>query len=193
MKKSLYLFGLISTIFLIRPSFGIIVHNRTECIYYFDESRPPVVEVYKWDEKKHWVLYSVKFDSDGDWYLDSSMYFIGKQERLTKRELATQKARDEEEHAIRKGGVKIAPFFEELKKRFKLYLHKDLYKALETDKSFRVDLDGYLRVLEPPLPQAEQNYERRRSQEYQDLLKELLELKLADPPQIPTQSQPADK
>ena len=69
------LFGLIIT-FQERQATALTIDSDDECITYWDDNRPPVIEVFEWTEGKGWRLTTFQFDSDGDWYLDSSKMII---------------------------------------------------------------------------------------------------------------------
>ena len=159
---------------------------RIEYIHYLDPERPPVIETYIWDEKEHWRLRRVIFDSDGDWALDMSMHFLDPDRRkLTAEQLEMRRKRDEETHSIRKDGVLLQPLFDEYKNKKKLYRKADLYRALEADESFRMALDNSLRQLSVPVPEAAENRQRRESIAYRDLLKRLADIKIAASPSVP--------
>ena len=161
------------------------ISNEQEFIYFFDPARPPVIERYVWDEKKHWGLISVDFDSDGDWALDTAMHFWRIGEKLTKKEMESLQKRAEKNHGAVDHGALFTPFFEERKNIKKLYRQADLYKALEADKAFRLSNLGGLRQLSEPLPWCSGNWELRKSVAYQNLLKRLTEIKLNAAPEVP--------
>ena len=156
-----------------------------EEIYYFDPDRPPVIEVYIWDKDKYWKLDWVYFDSDGDWALDTSMFFVGKAEKRSAKELEAQRKLDEQFHRVRKDGVLFTPHFEKVKNTIRLYRQSDLYQALEKDKKFRLALDTHLRLLSPPRPIWSGNLRLRELPEYQALLKRLATMKVNPPPEVP--------
>ena len=184
-----------STVPIIVFGIGVLSHcaaldiseYRIEYIHYFDPERPPVIETYIWDEKKHWRLRRVVFDSDGDWALDMSMHFKEPDGRkLTAEQLEMRRKRDEETHSIRKDGVLLQPLFDKYKNIAKLYRKADLYKALEADESFRLPLiSGTSRQLSVPVPEAAENGQKRESVAYRDLLKRLADIKIAAPPSVP--------
>lgn len=161
------------------------INNQQEVIYYFDPDRPPVIEHYDWDEKKHWVLIGVTFDSDGDWALDTGMYYWLLGKKMTQKEKEALHKLDEKTHSYQVDGAHFSPFSEAVTNKRKLYNQADLYKALEADKTFRLDNFSGFRLLEGPRPWWSGNLKIRESAAYENLLKRLSQVQLAPPPQVP--------
>src|SRR5678816_3182290 len=82
----------------------------SEAIYYFDSKRPPLIELFTWDEKKHWQLHSVKFDSDGDWALDTTMDLSTDLTGLNAADREAWRKRDEQFGGVTRDGVRFVPF-----------------------------------------------------------------------------------
>ena len=135
--------------------------------------------------KCHSVLEAISFDGDGNWFLDSIMYFVGDDKKLTRKEEEARKKRDALLQIVRKPGVFIVPYAEERRKTRPLFPQKILYEALGADKNFRFAPSGFLRLLEPPLPAWKGNLELRKSAGYQKLLDELKIVDLSPPPPLP--------
>src|SRR4029453_7178419 len=97
------------------------VYGPLEEIYYFDESLPPVIEAYEWDEQKHWWLKFVYFDSDGDWALDTMMHLAVEPPGLSTAEKEARRARDAKFNIVVKDGARFIPYSEETKNTRRLY------------------------------------------------------------------------
>jgi hypothetical protein len=165
----------------------IRAQDLVETITYFNPERPPVIEVYQWDEKLHWQLYSVVFDSDGDWALDTTMYLLSNIDGLSAEQKEVVRKRDEVYHIVTRDGARFAPHDEERKNLTRLYPQNMLFRALEADQKFRYTGNGYQRLLQPPLPAWDGNFELLESLAYKNLRSRLNKVKLSSPPAIPAE------